>query len=65
MQTKSSLVGSNGIVELYAEPSVDLHLSLVVHPRHTEHNLAVWLCDSLQNCIFLIKLLICLHNRSE
>ena len=65
MQTKSSLVRSNGIVELYAETSVDLHLSLIIHPWHAEHELTVGFRDSLQNGIFLIKLLICLHNRSK
>ena len=65
MKSYTALVWSNGIIKLYTEASVDLNLSIVINPRYTEHNLTIRLSDSLKNCILLIKLLICINNRSE
>ena len=54
MQTQTALVGTNGGVELHAEAAVHLHIALVIHPRHTEHDLALRLNQALQQAVFLI-----------
>ena len=36
MEAKTALVRTNRAVELHAIAKVDLHFTLVVHPRHTE-----------------------------
>ena len=47
METQSALIRADGTVELYPVTQVDLNLSLVVHPRNSEHNDAFRLHQSL------------------
>ena len=64
MEPQAALVGANGRVELHAEAAVHLHLAVVVHPGHTEHDLALGLGDALQNTGSLI-LGVCLDHRLQ
>ena len=36
MEAQAALERADGVVELDAESAVDLHVSLIVHPGHTE-----------------------------
>ena len=36
METKAAFVRTNSRVKLYTEPTVDLYLAIIIHPRHTE-----------------------------
>ncbi len=47
VETKSALVGADGVVELNAETAVDLYIAFVVQPGHAEHDHAVGLNDAL------------------
>ena len=54
METQAALVGADSGVELYTETAVYLHLTVVVNPRHAEHDNALGLGDALQNTGSLI-----------
>jgi hypothetical protein len=47
MESESTFVGANGIIELNPEPPVDLNFALIVYPRDSEYNCPVSLDDSL------------------
>ena len=53
MEAEAALVGADGAVELHAVADVDLHLALVVDPRHAERRDALRLDDALHNLRFL------------
>ena len=53
METQTALVGADGTVELNAVADVDLHLALVVDPRHAESGDALRLYDALNDLGFL------------
>lgn len=54
MKTKAALVRPYSAIELNAESTVYLHVSVVVHPRHTEDNNALRLYDALEKARLLI-----------
>ena len=58
VQTQTTLVRSNGIVELHTITGVDMGLTLVVHPRHTEHDLTIRLDQTLQQRLFAVLLFV-------
>ena len=64
MEAQPALVGADGTVELDAEAAVDLHLALVVHPRHAEHHHALRLGQTLEKAS-LLKLGIGLDHRAQ
>src|SRR5690606_12868551 len=47
VEAKAALVRTQRRIELHAEAAVDLHLALVVDPRHAEDDLALRLADAL------------------
>lgn len=49
METDTTLVRTDGTVILNTEATVYLHLSRIVHPRHTEHNDTLWFHNPLQD----------------
>jgi hypothetical protein len=51
VEAQAALVGAERRVELHAEAAVDLHLALVVDPRHAEDDLALGLADALDDRI--------------
>jgi hypothetical protein len=50
VEAKATLEWAKCGVELNAEATVDLDVSLVVYPWHTEDDLALWLADALKDC---------------
>ena len=53
MEAKASLIGTYRAVELHSIADIDLHLTLVVNPRHTESDDALGLYDALYDFSFL------------
>ena len=51
MQAQAALVGADGAVELHAVAAVDLHLAVVVDPRHAEQHGALGLDDALDDAV--------------
>ena len=49
MKTDTSFVRADSAVHLYAETTVDLYFSLVVHPRHAEHDHTLRLYHAFQH----------------
>ena len=47
METQSALIRTNGAVELHTIARIDVHLALVVSPRHAEHDHTLWLNEAL------------------
>ena len=41
VEAQPAFVGSDRVVELHAEPAVDLHIAVVIFPGHTEHHYPV------------------------
>ena len=54
MKAQAALLGANSAVKLHAETAVYLHLAVIVHPGHPEHDLALGLHNALQNACGLI-----------
>ena len=54
VEPQTALVGADGGVELDAVAAVDLHLTGIVHPRHTEHDDALGLDKALDQTGLLI-----------
>ncbi len=54
METDTSLVGTDGVVELHAIADIVLHLAFVVYPSHTECEDTVRLHHSLDYTGFLV-----------
>ena len=65
MQTKASLVGANGAVELNAVAGVDLNLSLVVNPRNAEFNLSFRIYQTFQKGVFPVFFFIGFDDNSQ
>ncbi len=53
METDTTLVGTYGVVELYAIADIVLNLTLVVNPGHTESEDTVGFNHSFDNLRFL------------
>ena len=53
METQTALIRTDGAVELHAVTDVHLHLTLVVHPGHTECRDALGLNDALDDLCLL------------
>ena len=51
MEAQSALVGADGAVHLDAETAVDLNVALIVEPRHAEHEDALGLDNSFEQCV--------------
>ena len=49
MEAQAAFVRSDCGVELYTESTVDMDLSVVVHPRNTENNLTLRFGEALEN----------------
>ena len=67
MEAYATLVGTDGVVELYAIAQVGLYLALVVHPSDTESKYSVGLDQALYN-LGLLKLgmlVVNVFNRQE
>ena len=59
VETNTALVGADGIVELNAVTQVGLYLTLVVYPRHTEGEDAIWFHQPFDNlCFFELGMLV-------
>ena len=54
MEAQAALVGADGGVVLHAVAAVDLDLTLVVHPFHTEADDAFGLGDALEDLVLLV-----------
>ena len=54
VEPQTALVGADGRVELHTVAAVDLYLTGIVHPRHTEHNHALGLDQALNQTGLLI-----------
>ena len=54
MKSDSSLVRTDGVVELNSVAGVDSDFAAVVYPRNTEHDLAVRLGDTLEDSFLLV-----------
>jgi hypothetical protein len=54
VEADAALVGPERRVELHAEAAVDLHLAVVVDPRHAEDDLPLRLADALDERVFRI-----------
>ena len=65
MQPDPALVGSDRVVELHTIADIDLYLSLVVYPRHTELDLTIRFGDPLQDRFSPVHCLIRFHNRPK
>jgi len=58
VETNAALVRPQRRIELNTEASVDLHLALIVDPRHAKDNLALGLADTLdQRIVGIIRML--------
>ena len=49
MKTKPTLVGTDRAVHLDSKAAIELNVTLVVHPRHSEQDDALGLDDALEN----------------
>ncbi len=59
METDAALVGTDGIVKLYAITNIVLHLATVVDPGHAECDDAVGLYHALDDfCFFKFGMLV-------
>ena len=65
MEPQTALVGADGGVELHPVTGVDLHLSLVVHPGHPEHNGPLGGRQPLQQGVPAVGFLIFLDNGAQ
>ena len=65
MKSQTSFVRSDRTVELYTVSCVNMYLSVVVNPWHTEFELSFRLNKSFQKCIFTELLLICFYYYSQ
>ena len=65
MESQTAFVRPDCVVELNSVTAVDVRHALVVHPRHSEHDLTVRLNQSFQNSVLSVKLFIRLDNGSE
>ena len=54
VEAKAALVGANGGVELNAIAAIDLDLSRIIDPRHSEHNDALRLDKTLEQSVLFI-----------
>ena len=54
MEPQAALVGTDGRVELHTVAAVDLHLAVVIHPGHAEHDHALGLHHTLDQAGLLV-----------
>ena len=54
MQAQTTLVGSDGAVELHTVATIDLDLARVIHPRHAEDDDALGLDETLEEASRLV-----------
>ena len=64
VETDTAFVRTDGAVHLNTETAVDLHLTLIVHPRHTEHNDPFGLYNTFHHFL-LAQVRICHNHRSN
>ena len=65
MEAKTSLVRTDGAVELYAVSVVYLNLSLVIYPGNTEHDDTLRSGQTLQKSISTISFLVGFNHYAE
>ena len=67
METQSALIRTNGAVELHTVARIDVHLALIVGPRHAEHDHALWLNEALDDLglLKLRMLIVDIMNRDQ
>ena len=68
METHTTLVRANGVVELHTVAQVGLHLALVVYPGHAESENAVGLDHALNDFSFLelgMLVVLVLHGEQD
>src|SRR5574344_1544587 len=53
METETSLVWSDSVVELYSISCVCLNITVVIYPRNAECQHSVWLHETLDDSSFL------------
>jgi hypothetical protein len=53
METQSTLIRSDGTIELYTVTDIDLYLTFVVNPGHSESNDTLGIYNALDNLGFL------------
>ena len=58
MEAKASLVRADSAVKLDAVTVVNLNLTFVVYPRHTEQDLALGSCETLKQSFFSVLVLV-------
>ena len=62
MQAQTALVRANRAVELHTVAAVDLHLALIVHPRHTEGDDALRLHEAFEQSRRFVLLFVPFDN---
>ena len=55
MESESSLIWSDSIVELHSVSTVDLDVVVIILPFHLEGDDSVRFCDSVQDSVLEIK----------
>ena len=65
MQAQAALIRADGAGKLHAERVVDLHLTLVIHPRHAEKDLALRHGQAFKKRFFAILLFVALNHRAQ
>src|SRR3712207_8567354 len=59
METKATLIRSDGTVELHTIAYVNMNITLVIGPRHTEHDYTLRFYETLNKlCFFKFRMLI-------
>ena len=65
MQAQAALIRADGAGKLHAERVVDLHLALVIHPRHAEKDLALRHGQAFKKRFLAILLFVALNHRAQ
>ena len=63
VETDTTFIRTDSAIHLNAETAVDLHLALIVHPRHAEHDHALGFYDALHHFL-LTQIRVCHDHRS-
>ena len=65
MQSQAALVGADGAVELHAVAGVDVSLTVVVYPGHSEFDLSFGVDKPLEQGVASVFLLVSVHHDSQ